>query len=114
MGGRIRFYVAEENEFLAKQYNLKARLTHSPDIDGIIYYRLQQFNYGDSFDYRMLLNILSSGYEVHFSREMISITEVKELEALFPTFYVFGFLNDDSSSASAFERMAKEWHHRSG
>lgn len=105
LGGTISFYVGEDNEFLARQYNLKARLAHAPKVDGIVFFRLQQFNYGKRFDTGFLREILAKGYETHFARENLSVRSVAELDTLYPTLYTFGFLNGGDGGPDAYRRL---------
>ena len=68
---------------------MRSKVMEKPPVDGIIYLRLYQFCYSGKFDFEFLTELVESGYEVHFSREKLSITTKKELESLYETLKVF-------------------------
>lgn len=87
LGGGISFYTAEDFESLASQGAIREKLDERPMIDGIICFTMRQFFYGGSLNLKLLNQILGNGYEVHFSRENVSIPDKGSLERLFPMFY---------------------------
>ncbi|MFL2771245.1 MAG: hypothetical protein ACJZ9F_09555 [Rhodospirillaceae bacterium] len=87
--GKIVFYTAEDRDTLEYQSVMRSKVMEKPPVDGIIYLRLYQFCYSGKFDFEFLTELVESGYEVHFSREKLSITTKKELESLYETLKVF-------------------------
>ncbi|MBI3497172.1 MAG: hypothetical protein HY058_07700 [Proteobacteria bacterium] len=93
-GGKIMFYTGERFETLATHAVLKSKLGERPEIDGFVFFRLKQFNYGPDFNYEFLLDILEHGYETHFSRESFSLRSPAELDAFLPTLLTLELLGD--------------------
>lgn len=92
LDGKVSFYSAEDSEFLDKYFTLGEWLAESPRVDGIVFFSLKQFTYSGRFDFSLLKSILARGYEVHFSRENLSLASLEALTTVFPTLYVYGFM----------------------
>lgn len=82
-GGAVTFYGAEDPLVLEFQPFIRVKLKRTPGLDGVVFFTLQQFMYGESFDYKLLREILASGLEVHFAREGISLLNEKDLDDAF-------------------------------
>jgi hypothetical protein len=78
-GGQIVFYGAEEYRVRRQQPFILNKLSRTSGIDGVIFFSIDQFCYGDRFNLRLLLDILRSRVSVHFSREDISYRTVDEV-----------------------------------
>ena len=89
-GGNVIFYTAEDPGTLVSQKITKAKLNERPDVDGFIFLHLKQFFYGDTPGFSFLQKILADGYEVHFTREQLSIHNEMELADQFSTLYTYG------------------------
>lgn len=84
-GGAVTFYGSEEAKTLASQIFIKAKLEKCRDIfDGVIFFTLHQFRYGQDFNWQLLREILDLGIEVHFAREGLSIASTDDLKEVFP------------------------------
>jgi hypothetical protein len=90
--GTVVFYTAEDRETLGHQSVMRSKIMERPAIDGIVYLRLYQFCYSGTFDFGFLMELLDNGYEVHFSREKLSIQHRDQLDELYETLKVFEFL----------------------
>jgi hypothetical protein len=79
LGGKVTFYTAEDFLTLSTQSVFKAKLSQKPEVDGMIFFRLQQFCYGGTLNYDILKQVLCEGYAVHLARERLSLTSLDDL-----------------------------------
>lgn len=86
-GGRVTYYLTESPETLVHQTFLRLKLKEAIPIDGLIFFRLQQFLYGGAIDHRLLADILGRGIEVHFAREGLSLRTPADLDAAYPVLH---------------------------
>lgn len=93
LGGQVVFYTTESFETLASQGVTKAKVAEQPEVDGIIFFTLKQFGYSGRFNFQVLNFIVQRGYEVHFARENMSISDRETLEAAFPMLYATQYVN---------------------
>ena len=91
-GGSISFYTIEGPDTLAGQDVIRAKIEEKPTVDGIVFFRLMQFLQGEKFDFDLLKKIIDLGYEVHFTREKLSIVDEHELNEQFETLYCYELL----------------------
>ena len=91
-GGRVAFYSGEDFETMKTQGVFREKLAERPSIDGIVFFTLKQFCYGENLNFDLLRETLDSGYEVHFARENMSIVEPASLEELYPMLYTTQFI----------------------
>lgn len=87
--GTIVFYTAEDRDTLGYQSVMRSKVMEKPPIDGIVYLRLYQFCYSGKFDFEFLTDLIENGYEVHFSREKVSIASKEDLEDIYGTLKIF-------------------------
>ena len=87
LGGEISFYTMEDFNSLAFQGAMRAKIEERPPVEGMVYFTLRQFCYGDRLDLDFMKFILNSGFEVHFAREDISIENLSTLDDAFPMLY---------------------------
>lgn len=78
-GGHVVFYGAEEYRVHQLQPFILNKLSRTNGIDGVIFFSIDQFCYGERFNLRLLLDILHSKVGVHFAREDISYVTVDEV-----------------------------------
>lgn len=90
LGGEVIFYTAEDPGTLVSQRIMREKLKEKPKVDGFIFLHLKQFFYGDTPHFAFLKKIISEGYEVHFTREKISIRSEAELTNQFSVLYTYG------------------------
>lgn len=84
-GGAIVFYGAEEFRVTKNQPFILGKLLRTPGIDGVVFFSIDQFCYGEKFNLKLLINILKAGYTVHFSREDISLVSEDQVVEEFLT-----------------------------
>ena len=78
--GKIIFYGAEDYFVAGSQPFILSKLTRTKNIDGVIFYTLNQFCYGDSLNLKLLVNILKLEMTVHFARESITFKNLNDLK----------------------------------
>jgi hypothetical protein len=78
-GGLIVFYGAEEYRVAHYQPFILNKLQKTPSIDGVVFFTIDQFCYGQIFNLKLLCNILKSNFNVHFAREDISFNSIEEV-----------------------------------
>jgi hypothetical protein len=84
-GGQIVFYGAEEYRVVDRQPFILPKLKRTPGINGVIFFSIDQFCYGDTFNLKLLQDLLAPGLSVHFAREDISFYIFGEVTASFIT-----------------------------
>lgn len=78
-GGQIVFYGAEEPRVGKYQPFILNKLQKTYGIDGVVFFTIDQFCYGKTFNLKLLCAILKSKISVHFAREDISFESVEEV-----------------------------------
>lgn len=84
-GGQIVFYGAEEYRVAKYQPFILNKLNRTSGIDGVVFFTIDQFCYGQTFNLKLLCNILKSNFSAHFAREDISFNNVQEVKEKFIT-----------------------------
>jgi hypothetical protein len=92
LGGKVVFYTMEDFETLASQGVIRHKVMQHPDIHGVIFFRLQQFCYGERPNLAFVRMILQAGYELHFARENLSLTTPEAADAFYPLIYSHHYL----------------------
>ena len=82
--GQIVFYGAEEFSVLEYQPYILEKIKRTKDIDGVIFFTLNQFCYSNKLNLDLLHNILKLNKSIHFAREDISIYNYKDLKSYLP------------------------------
>ena len=78
--GKIVFYGSEDFFVAQSQPFILSKLKRTPDINGVIFFTLNQFCYGENFNLGLLYDILDLKISIHFARESFSIYNVTDLE----------------------------------
>lgn len=78
-GGQIVFYGAEEYRVLKQQPFILKKLQRMPGVDGVVFFTIDQFCYGNSFNLKLLRDILQLTISVHFAREDITFRSFEEV-----------------------------------
>ena len=78
--GKIIFYGAEDYFVADSQPFILPKLMRTKNIDGVIFFTLNQFCYSDSINLKLLVNILKLEISVHFAREAITIKNLNDLK----------------------------------
>lgn len=81
----IVFYGAEEFRVTKNQPFILGKLLRTPGIDGVVFFSIDQFCYGEKFNLKLLTSIQKAGYTVHFAREDISLESEGEVADAFLT-----------------------------
>ena len=84
-GGQIVFYGAEEYRVVKQQPFILKKLQRTPGIDGVVFFSIDQFCYGGTFNLKLLRDILKLKLSVHFAREDISFNSFDEVMEKFIT-----------------------------
>jgi hypothetical protein len=87
--GQIIFYGAEEYRTSKYQPYILEKLQRTPGIDGVIFFSIEQFCYGEKFNLRLLSDILKIKLTVHFAREDISFNNIDEINEKFLNISVY-------------------------
>jgi hypothetical protein len=85
--GAVTFYGAEEVRVLRTQPFIKTKLEklkQKEEVDGVVFYTIHQFRYGDTLNFDLMRRILDMGLEIHFARERLSLLVPSEFEAVLP------------------------------
>lgn len=78
-GGGIIFYGAEEYRSAAAQSFIVPKLKRTEGLDGVVFFTLNQFRYGNELNIKRMYEILDLGLELHFAREDLSFRTRDEL-----------------------------------
>jgi hypothetical protein len=78
--GKIIFYGGEDYFVADRQLFILPKLVRTKNIDGVIFFSLNQFCYGNSINLKLLVNILKLEISVHFARESLSIYNLNDLK----------------------------------
>lgn len=78
--GKIIFYGSEDYFVAASQPFILPKLKRTKNIDGVIFFTLNQFCYGESFNFKLLIDILKLKISVHFARECLSIKNLNDFK----------------------------------
>lgn len=105
-GGQIVFYGAEEYRVVNHQPFILPKLKRTPGIDGVVFFSIDQFCYGDSFNLKLMGEILGLGLSVHFAREDITFKSLDEVVANFITLSAYFHAFKRSRSLSAEEILS--------
>jgi hypothetical protein len=82
-GGQIVFYGAEEYRAVKNQPFILNKLQRTAGIDGVVFFTIDQFCYGQKFNLNLLCDILKLNFSVHFAREDISFKSIEEVNGKF-------------------------------
>lgn len=93
-GAKLSFYSTESFFTLKAQSILRATARKRPQIDGFIFYRLQQFALTGTMNIDLMREVLAAGYALHFVRERLAIGTLAELHEALAHLQSFAFVND--------------------
>ena len=88
-GGEILFYGAEEFRFMHLQPYILAKLCRTDGITDVVFFAFQQFCYNDSLNFKLMVDIISKGFGLHFARENLSFYSVDELTEKLPVLLAY-------------------------
>ena len=78
--GKIIFYGAADYFVADSQPFILPKLIRTKNIEGVIFFTLNQFCYGNYINLSLLVNILKLEISVHFAREDITIKNLNDLK----------------------------------
>jgi len=84
--GHIVFYGSEEFSVFEHQPYIYEKVKRTPDIDGIVFFTLDQFCYAEKFNFHLIQKFLKNKITIHFAREDISLYNFNDLEYNLPLF----------------------------
>jgi len=82
-GGQIVFYGGEEYRVIKQQPFILNKLLRTDGIDGVVFFSVDQFCYGETLNFKLLRDMLRAEFSVHFAREDISLETMAELNDTF-------------------------------
>ncbi len=94
--GKITFYGAED--VLAKKYQpfIYEKIKRTSNIDGVIFFTIDQFCYGNSLNSSLIKKLLKMKLSVHFARENLSYTDYNQVKKDLPQIFAYFYsLNRD-------------------
>jgi len=89
LAGKIVYYSGEDWITAPMQVGLKEKIKRASTVDGFIFFTIQQFNYGASFNFSLMKQMLTMGFEMHFSREAFSLYTLNDLHEKFNRLYLY-------------------------
>jgi hypothetical protein len=89
LNGKVAYYTSEDPDTAASQKITKSMLDAGLQVDGFIFLQIRQFCYGPTFNFSLLREFVEKGYEVHFTRESVSIIDMDDLEQKKELLYIF-------------------------
>ena len=78
--GQVVFYGAEEYFVSNIQPFILNKLKRTPNLNGVIFFTIDQFCYGEELNIFLMIEIIKIGLSIHFAREEISILNNIQLE----------------------------------
>ncbi len=78
--GKVVFYGSEDFFVAQTQPFILFKLKRTPNLDGVIFFTIDQFCYVKSFNLNLLCQILDLNISVHFAREFLNILDLEDLE----------------------------------
>jgi len=87
--GKIIFYGAEDVLVAKQQPFIYDKLKRTPNIDGVIFFTINQFCYDTALNINLIKKILNLKISIHFARENISFFNQKELKKNLPEVYSY-------------------------
>ena len=78
--GQVVFYGAEEYFVSNFQPFILNKLKRTPNLNGVIFFTIDQFCYGEKLNISLMIEIIKTGLSIHFAREKISILNNNQLE----------------------------------
>ena len=78
--GQVVFYGAEEYFVSNFQPFILNKLKRTPNLNGVIFFTIDQFCYGVELNISLMIEIIKTGLSIHFAREKISILNNNQLE----------------------------------
>ena len=81
--GKIIFYGSEDFFVADSQPFILLKLKRTQNIDAVVFFSINQFCYGDTFNVKLIKEILKLKISVHFAREDISIENEVELDEMY-------------------------------
>ena len=93
-GGHAVFYTMEDHYTLGSHEVILAKLAENPGIDGLIFFRIDQFFHGSRPRLDVLRRILAQGFEVHFARERLSLRSPADLDRAFAAIHLSRHLHE--------------------
>ncbi len=81
--GKVVFYGSEDFFVAESQPFILFKLKRTPNINGVIFFTINQFCYGQTLNTNLLNEILNLNISLHFARENISIYDFNDLERIY-------------------------------
>lgn len=106
LGGKVTFYTAENTHTRESHEVILAKVEERPAVDGLIYYRLNQFLSPTNGPALEVMNaILIAGYELHFAVDKVSLLKPADLDAFFPMLSATAHAERDELDRAGFQAL---------
>lgn len=99
-GGEIVFYGAEEYRCFRDQPFILNKLRRTPGVTDVVFFTFEQFCYGDKLNLKLMKEIISSGYGLHFAREDLSLNSLQDIVDNLPVFLAYFYACKQKDSPS--------------
>lgn len=109
-GGGVSFYGTEEFRTAKVQSYIVPKLKRTPGLQGVIFFSLDQFCYGERANIKVMQEILDLGLETHFAREDLSLYTRQDLEKWLSFILVADYSKRRDKSAF-WKRLLNETEH---
>ena len=87
--GKIIFYGAEDVLAIKHQPFIYEKLKRTPNVDGVIFFTINQFCYGNTLNIHLIKKIIGLNMSIHFARENISYYNENEFKKDLPEIYSY-------------------------
>ena len=87
--GKIIFYGVEDVLVAKQQPFIYEKLKRTPNLDGVIFYTINQFCYEKTLNIHLIKKIIDLNMSIHFARENISYFNQNELKKDLPEIYSY-------------------------
>lgn len=77
--GKITYSTSEDTILRSTQAWIEERVDRIKNINGLIFFQIDQFNYNNKLNLKLIKNLLDKNLEVHFAREAISFYSTDDL-----------------------------------
>ena len=92
LGAEVTYSTSEDFVLRDKQKWIFERVDRISGIDGVVFFTIDQFYHGRSFNENLIRNFLLAGKEIHFAREQMSFISEEQLHST-ESLSLFIFLN---------------------
>ena len=108
LNGKVVYYTSEDPDTAGSQKITRSMLNERLQVDGFIFLQMRQFCYGPTFNFSLLREFVENGYDVHFTREAVSIIGMDDLEQKKELLYIFFKIYGEDRNKRFLKSLVKE------